>query len=596
MEKYSDPKMEEHRRLNEIINKWKQQAYGDQEQLAIIDKAYINLKQEIENKHNDAMRRATEESIARQREKYKGNPEKLAALDFLEGVLNQALKKQEIGLTEDKSIIENSTGADGRDITAEYEALEAWTAKQLAEAKGNPVRLEALDFAYLKAKRLLDEKYFPEPKFLLEESLNELSLPNTNKTVEQSIASNNLVNKQHNRTISYGLALIVVTYWLTAKDMNPDLTRFVLQLADLPDWGVFIAMLLGSFVWAALVTRVAGFILVKRVSYWTACWGSFFVGNIIAILSVNLMGMDKADLRIILYLIGYILWLKIDLWREPKDQPIEVTQNNSLTDKKFIFLKQELAKSKPALAVFVVFILFVGVFIFNNLSTSYYPVKQQAAPIIVNPLNQHIHTHSIQPLPIGGEKNFKETFVTPQPFEQTSQSIDDFIKEGDRLLGTHYYSDISSKELAEGRRYFESGQYKRALPLLQNALKDHPNDEELVLMVAASLLNTNKLDQAIEMFLHGMDLNPSNSEPEIGLAWAYAYKKDFNTAIIVLSGVIKRDPNNSSAHYCLGMSLIADGDYSTAYDEYKKLKQLKSPRAKDVIRLLNKFSTKHWKE
>jgi cytochrome c-type biogenesis protein CcmH/NrfG len=54
-------------------------------------------------------------------------------------------------------------------------------------------------------------------------------------------------------------------------------------------------------------------------------------------------------------------------------------------------------------------------------------------------------------------------------------------------------------------------------------------------------------------------LNPTYSGPYILLGKAYLQQKELSNAEGVLRRAIQLDPNNSSAHYLLGQTLVQEG-------------------------------------
>lgn len=110
--------------------------------------------------------------------------------------------------------------------------------------------------------------------------------------------------------------------------------------------------------------------------------------------------------------------------------------------------------------------------------------------------------------------------------------------------------DDTQKKMLE--KYFNNKQFNKALPLFESLLKDHPNDNKLILYKGLALLETNEISDAIILFDQLIEKNNPlyNDTATWYKALAYLKNKDYDSC--------KKELKN----------LNSDSDYS---DDAKKL-------------------------
>ncbi len=149
------------------------------------------------------------------------------------------------------------------------------------------------------------------------------------------------------------------------------------------------------------------------------------------------------------------------------------------------------------------------------------------------------------------------------------------------MLGEIYYNQgvkYSNEENEE--KSMES--FNKALDLLKEAQKVHPDDKDILLLLSNSYVATNKLDEAKEAFRAGVEKDPSNQYYRYNYGVLLLGANDFEGAENQFVKAIEIDPEYVNAHYNLGVTYlkwgtamseqeIAEGGEAVKYKEKYKL-------------------------
>ena len=118
------------------------------------------------------------------------------------------------------------------------------------------------------------------------------------------------------------------------------------------------------------------------------------------------------------------------------------------------------------------------------------------------------------------------------------------------LVATSWAEEVAS--LGEIKQLVSQGQYKRALPRLDEYLEAHPDDAEARFVKGLVLVEADRPDEALLIFRRLTDDHPELPEPHNNLAVLYAAKGDYSMARESLLMAIKTHPTYETAHENLG--------------------------------------------
>jgi predicted Zn-dependent protease len=116
-----------------------------------------------------------------------------------------------------------------------------------------------------------------------------------------------------------------------------------------------------------------------------------------------------------------------------------------------------------------------------------------------------------------------------------------------------------------GMSYFQLGADDKAEPLLRNALRTKPGDDQLEMVLTHILINSKKLDEAVTHLNSILARNPKSQE-----AWYLLGKTYLQLSEDALNKINEIDPNSVVAHEIAGEIDQSMHNYDLALVEYKK--------------------------
>lgn len=155
-----------------------------------------------------------------------------------------------------------------------------------------------------------------------------------------------------------------------------------------------------------------------------------------------------------------------------------------------------------------------------------------------------------------------------------------------------------AKELALAIGYLESGyRIERALPILQQALKDNPDDLVVVMGLVAHQGKLGRWLPAKEYLKRALTIaakkgvltrnEPASIPLQLLRAVIFHRSGEYRVAVKVYRAILAKQPNNLDALYGLAAVLHNQGHKSDALDIYKKLKALDAKRAARLFTILS---------
>ncbi len=104
---------------------------------------------------------------------------------------------------------------------------------------------------------------------------------------------------------------------------------------------------------------------------------------------------------------------------------------------------------------------------------------------------------------------------------------------------------------------------------LREALKHSPNNTPLRLLLADTLLNLNRLEEAEKEYSTLLKIS-NDHKAKIGLATVFFKKGSYSACNVVLEEVIDTGTNELSAYTLYAKALLKENSISKAIDAYKK--------------------------
>jgi TonB family protein len=128
----------------------------------------------------------------------------------------------------------------------------------------------------------------------------------------------------------------------------------------------------------------------------------------------------------------------------------------------------------------------------------------------------------------------------------------------------------------QSKKAYASKDYQKAYSLIQQDLKENPKNPD-VLILAGDIYNAiGSLDSAIILYKAVEKLQPGNYGIPRKIGQIQAAKKDFKSAIMILSGIVKEYPKDPWNHLAYADVCMGGGKISEAEKSYAEARKLNS--------------------
>ena len=143
-------------------------------------------------------------------------------------------------------------------------------------------------------------------------------------------------------------------------------------------------------------------------------------------------------------------------------------------------------------------------------------------------------------------------------------------------LGRRRVKSLSDalKYYEEGNRYFEKGDYQKAIEMYSLAILYNPNFSEAYFNRALSYYKLKEYDKAIEDYTKAIELDPKNPIIYNNRGDAYYRKQDYMSAIKDYDKAIMLNPNYMKAYYNRGLCYATLEQYDKAIQDFSKFIEL----------------------
>ncbi|HEY3104909.1 MAG TPA: tetratricopeptide repeat protein [Pyrinomonadaceae bacterium] len=136
----------------------------------------------------------------------------------------------------------------------------------------------------------------------------------------------------------------------------------------------------------------------------------------------------------------------------------------------------------------------------------------------------------------------------------------------------------SASHLSKGETEYRAGRHAAAVPELKEAVKESPGSYESHYLLALTLTETGKLEEAIAEFQKAIDLATKDGSKILAyynMGNAHFDLAQYAKAAAAYEQALKIDPTLSKPHYNLGLAHVGMNEISAAAEQFKAAVQLK---------------------
>lgn len=164
--------------------------------------------------------------------------------------------------------------------------------------------------------------------------------------------------------------------------------------------------------------------------------------------------------------------------------------------------------------------------------------------------------------------------------------------DGYKFLG-EIYSANGANLKNEGKLEESKAEYNKSIQILEEGLKAHPNESELLLRLSNAYIGADRTSEAIEPFRKGVEAEPTNQYYRYNYGVLLLGAEDFAGAETQFKKAIEIDPNYDNAIYNLGVTYLKWGTYlnkkadeeGKVADDYKAKYQLALPYLEKAVQM-----------
>jgi tetratricopeptide (TPR) repeat protein len=128
--------------------------------------------------------------------------------------------------------------------------------------------------------------------------------------------------------------------------------------------------------------------------------------------------------------------------------------------------------------------------------------------------------------------------------------------------------------LKSAEKFFDDGDYKKAIDLLKTATEKDPSDTEAWVLLGNSYMRLGKDKNAIEAYEQAIGIEPESENAYLGLGQTYSMMRRHSDAIEAYKKVVQINPKHAEAYFNMGVSYDRSSNLTHAFEQYKILKTL----------------------
>ncbi|HCY76211.1 MAG TPA: hypothetical protein DHV28_09845 [Ignavibacteriales bacterium] len=164
--------------------------------------------------------------------------------------------------------------------------------------------------------------------------------------------------------------------------------------------------------------------------------------------------------------------------------------------------------------------------------------------------------------------------------------------DGYKFLGEIYFVNGTNLK-TQGKDTEAKEQFNKSITVLEEGLKVHPNNSDLLLTLSNSYIGADRTNEAIEPFKKGVAAEPENKYYRYNYGVLLLGINDFEGAETQFKKAIEIDPNYDNAIYNLGVTYVKWGTYinkkadeeGKVTDDYKLKYQAALPYLEKAVQM-----------
>ncbi len=208
-----------------------------------------------------------------------------------------------------------------------------------------------------------------------------------------------------------------------------------------------------------------------------------------------------------------------------------------------------------------------------------------------------IFTKSFHGYPL---ENITSTKNDPKPVETVKDSAKTVEKTAPVNNGVSYedYKKFDSIKFKKAKKYFFEKKFEMAELLLQEELKDNPENYIAYSYLGDIFLTKGHYDASISLYKKAVDLNPDIAENSFRLGQAYYYKNLGNLAIENYEKAYNMNPNLKYTYYHIGLThLTINRDKKKTIEYWEKYLSMapEDPQYEKILRVVQLLKSPNFK-
>ena len=144
--------------------------------------------------------------------------------------------------------------------------------------------------------------------------------------------------------------------------------------------------------------------------------------------------------------------------------------------------------------------------------------------------------------------------------------------------------------LQQAQEFNQAGKYDKAIDILFQALKNQPMDASVHAELGKAYYSRELYQVAQESLLKSLSINANQWEAHLYLARTYAKRKMLELAASEYEQATRQNKQSEIAHFEAGRVYVQIGDLGKAKKHYSALEKMQSPRAPELMGLIDPSS------
>jgi protein O-mannosyl-transferase len=123
--------------------------------------------------------------------------------------------------------------------------------------------------------------------------------------------------------------------------------------------------------------------------------------------------------------------------------------------------------------------------------------------------------------------------------------------------------------LALGRYWRQRGQYAESAKLMENCVRDHPDDWDATYSLGRDYYKLGRFQEAIDPLIRASLLDPTAPGPYLDLGLTWMQLGEYDRAEAAFRETLKLKPDGYGYHFALGVALMKEGKQALALEQFE---------------------------